>query len=61
VRASVTDAFAYNFRVIVPEDAVYDRAPTSHAVNLWDMNGKYADVMPVDAVMDVIGRVEAPA
>lgn len=61
VRASVTDAFAYNFHVVVPEDAVYDRAPTSHAVNLWDMNGKYADVMPTDAVMDVIGRVETTA
>jgi maleamate amidohydrolase len=32
--------------VIVPEDCVYDRSPTSHAVNLWDMNAKYADVMP---------------
>ena len=32
--------------MIVPEDCVYDRSPTSHAVNLWDMNAKYADVMP---------------
>ena len=46
VRSSVSDAFAYNFNVIVPEDCVYDRSPTSHAVNLWDMNAKYADVMP---------------
>ncbi len=61
VRASVTDAFAYNFNVIVPEDAVYDRAPTSHAVNLWDMNGKYADVMPTEAAMDLVGRVEGDA
>ena len=47
VRSSVTDAFAYNFKVIVPEECVYDRSPTSHAVNLWDMNAKYADVVPV--------------
>ena len=47
VRSSVTDAFAYNFKVVVPEECVYDRSPTSHAVNLWDMNAKYADVMPV--------------
>jgi nicotinamidase-related amidase len=46
VRSSVTDAFAYNFKVVVPEECVYDRSPTSHAVNLWDMNAKYADVMP---------------
>ena len=28
VRASVTDAFAYNFKVVVPEECVYDRSPT---------------------------------
>ncbi|CEJ14726.1 isochorismatase family protein [Phreatobacter sp. AB_2022a] len=51
VRGSVVDAFAYNFRVLVPQDAVYDRSATSHAVNLFDMASKYADVMPtVDAV-----------
>jgi len=58
VRASVTDAFAYNFKVVVPEDAVYDRAPTSHAVNLWDMNGKYADVMPASDVLALIAGLE---
>lgn len=46
VRGSVVDAFAYNFRVLVPDDAVYDRSATSHAVNLFDMASKYADVMP---------------
>ena len=44
VRGSVVDAFAYNFRVAVPHDAVYDRSATSHAVNLFDMAEKYADV-----------------
>lgn len=58
VRASVTDAFALNFKVIVPEDAVYDRAPTSHAVNLWDMNGKYADVMPAAAVLAALAEID---
>ena len=58
VRSSVTDAFALNFKVIVPEDCVYDRAPTSHAVNLWNMNGKYADVMPSAHVMEFLSRLE---
>src|SRR5438105_12438041 len=44
VRGSVVDAFSYNFRVMVPYDAVYDRSATSHAVNLFDMASKYADV-----------------
>lgn len=61
VRSSVTDAFAYNFKVLVPDDAVYDRAPTSHAVNLFDMNGKYADVMPTSDVLARIARLEARA
>ncbi len=56
VRSSVTDAFAYNFKVVVPEDCVYDRSPTSHAANLWDMNAKYADVVPVaDAIAMING------
>ena len=45
VRSSVVDAFSYNFRVCVPSDAVYDRSQVSHAVNLFDMGEKYADVM----------------
>ena len=44
VRGSVVDGFAYNFRVLVPYDCVYDRSATSHAVNLFDMAAKYADV-----------------
>lgn len=49
VRASVVDAFSYNFRVVVPSDAVYDRGATSHRVNLFDMAEKYADVMTAAA------------
>lgn len=50
VRASVVDAASLNFKCVVAEDAVYDRSPTSHAVNLFDMAAKYADVMPADEV-----------
>src|SRR5690606_36208091 len=46
IRASVVDAASHNYRCVVVEDAVYDRSPTSHAVNLFDMDAKYADVMP---------------
>jgi nicotinamidase-related amidase len=51
VRGTVVDAFAYNFRVVVPQDCVYDRSATSHAVNLFDMASKYADVAPSVDVM----------
>jgi nicotinamidase-related amidase len=55
VRGSVVDAFSYNFRVTVPEECVYDRGAVSHAVNLFDMSEKYADVMPV---ADVIQKLK---
>jgi nicotinamidase-related amidase len=54
VRASVVDGFAYNFRITVPHDAVYDRSPTVHAVNLFDMAQKYADVTTTAAVIDAL-------
>jgi maleamate amidohydrolase len=46
VRATVSDAFSYGFKVIVVEDGVYDRGEVTHAINLFDMDQKYADVMP---------------
>ena len=42
VRASAVDGCQLNFKIVVPEDAVFDRSPTSHAVNLFDMASKYA-------------------
>lgn len=51
VRSSVVDAFSYNFRVAVPHDAVYDRAESVHAVSLFDMDQKYADVMSTEQLL----------
>jgi nicotinamidase-related amidase len=57
VRGSVVDAFAYNFRVAVPYDAVYDRSKTSHAVNLFDMSEKYADVSNTDELLAELAKI----
>jgi nicotinamidase-related amidase len=54
VRGTVVDGFAYNFRVTVPQECVYDRSDIAHAVNLFDMAYKYADVRPVDDVMALL-------
>lgn len=51
VRATVVDAFSLNYRVIVAEDAVFDRGELAHAANLFDMQAKYADVMPVAEIL----------
>jgi len=58
VRGSVVDGFAYNFRIVVPHDAVYDRSDTSHAVNLFDMSAKYADVMTTSETLSRLIEIE---
>ena len=45
VRATVLDAFSLNYRVALAEEACFDRSQASHAINLCDMNAKYADVV----------------
>ena len=61
IRASVVDAFALNFRVLVPHDAVYDRSQVSHAVNLFDMAEKYADVCTTEEALAGLRAVERQA
>jgi maleamate amidohydrolase len=48
VRATVLDAFSNNYRCTVIEDGCFDRSQASHAINLCDMNAKYADVIKSD-------------
>lgn len=55
VRATVLDAFSLNFRPVVVEDACFDRSQASHAINLCDMNAKYANVLPSE---DVLAHLE---
>jgi hypothetical protein len=40
--------------MIVVEECVYDRHEASRAINLFDMDQKYADVLPVDEVLEWI-------
>ncbi len=56
VRATVVDAFSHNYRVVVPIECVADRSATSHQVNLFDMDMKYADVLPLADVLAHFGR-----
>lgn len=50
VRATVIDACSYRLRVIVVEECVYAYEP-SQAMNLFDMDQKYADVLPLADVL----------
>ncbi len=57
VRATVIDAFSMNYRVAVVEDGCFDRSEASHAINLCDMNAKYADVLPSADVLAYIDNL----
>lgn len=54
VRATVVDAFSYNFRVIVPAECVADRSQLSHQVNLFDIHMKYGDVVSLQETLDYV-------
>lgn len=54
VRATAVDAFSYNFKVGVVQDAVFDRLATSHEISLFDLSLKYADVLSASAVEDYL-------
>ena len=47
VQATVFDAASYNLRAAVPQEAVFDRIPVSHAIALFDMDRQFADVVTV--------------
>ena len=58
VRATVLDAFSSNYRLAVVEDACFDRSQASHAINLCDMNAKYADVVMSDDALAFIATLD---
>jgi nicotinamidase-related amidase len=59
VRATVVDSLQRSFRTIVPEECVADKHESPHFANLYDMTLKYADVMPVQEVLDLAGKLPA--
>lgn len=61
VRATVVDAFSYNFKVAVASDATFDRISASHRMSLFDMNLKYADVLPVEVLTERLNERGAAA
>lgn len=50
LRATTVDAYSFNFKVVIPEETAFDRFEASHAINLFDLNCKYADVISTDEV-----------
>jgi maleamate amidohydrolase len=61
VRATVVDAHARGFKINVVEDGVFDRGQVTHALNLFDMSAKYADVISSAEAVHRIERVASAA
>jgi trehalose 6-phosphate synthase len=59
VRASVVDGCTYRYRMIVVEEGVFDRHEATHAINLFDMHQKYADVLPLADALDYLAKWRA--
>ena len=59
VRASVVDGCTFRYRMMVAEECVFDRHEAAHAINLFDMNQKYADVLPLAEVLEYLGAWRA--
>jgi len=59
VRATVVDAFSSNYGVVVAEEATFDRAESSHAIALFDIESRYGDVMPVDDILSEVRKLPA--
>ena len=59
VRASVLDAFSNNYRISLVEEGCFDRSQASHAINLCDMNAKYADVIKLEEALSFIQTLKS--
>lgn len=52
VRATAVDALSHGYRTIVPIETTADKHESYHFANLTDLQLKYADVEPVQTVID---------
>ncbi len=55
VRATAVDALQYGYRVLVPREAVADRALDAHNGSLLDIDAKYGDVISIDEAIAAVG------
>lgn len=58
IRATATDAKSYRFRPIIVEDCVGDRAEAAHIFTLFDIQARFADVVPLAAAVDYLKGLE---
>jgi maleamate amidohydrolase len=57
VRATAIDLLQYGFPTLVPRECVGDRAQAPHEANLFDIQAKYADVVPLEDALAYVENV----
>jgi maleamate amidohydrolase len=60
IRATAIDLLQYGWPTLVPRECVGDRAQAPHEANLFDIQAKYADVVPVEEAIAYVESVPAP-
>ncbi|MFB3818776.1 MAG: isochorismatase family protein [Candidatus Methylomirabilales bacterium] len=60
VRATIATGADLGYRIVVPEECVAERSKEAHAYNLFDLNARYADVLPLEQVIEAIQRLAPP-
>ena len=60
LRATVVDACSARYKVGVVEECTFDRTEASHAMSLFDMHAKYADVINLEKATQYFRAVGTP-
>jgi nicotinamidase-related amidase len=56
IRATATDAKGYRFRPIIVSDCVGDRSPVAHVWTLFDIQARFADVVPLEDALTYLAN-----
>jgi nicotinamidase-related amidase len=58
VRATAVDGMQHGYRVVVPREAVADRAAGPHEASLFDIDAKYGDVLSTEETLSLLRESE---
>ena len=56
VRATAVDGLQHDYRVVVPREAAGDRNAAAHEANLFDLDAKYADVVSMAELFELMAE-----
>jgi len=54
IHATAVDAKSYRFRPIIVRDCVGDRSAVAHEWTLFDLQARFADVVPLDEIREYL-------